>query len=100
MEEGPDVVDRATSTQKQPLGCMLRIDFPPISARSNTGLIKRENLNTDGPQRPKSPKPASRGKSRRREAKVVRTRHRSEDLFGMGDASGSVIAYDPGSLAL
>ena len=72
---------------------------PSISARSDTGLIKRD---ASGPQPspPESPKPASRRKSRRREAKVVRTRHRTEDFFGMGNASGSVIAYDPGSLAL
>lgn len=100
MVEGPDVVDRATSTQKKPLGCMLRINVPPISARSvHTGPIKPEIHHTSGTQpSPKSPKPASRGKSRRREAKVVRIRHRTEDSFATGD--GSVIAYDPVSLAL
>lgn len=102
MVEGPDVVDRATSTQKKPLGCMLRINAPPISARSvHAGPIKSENHHTSGTQpspSPKSPKPASRGKSRRREAKVVRIRHRTEDSSATGD--GSVIAYDPVSLAL
>ena len=74
----------------------------PISARSysDTSPIKREKPSTDGthPPSPKSPKSPSRRKSRRKEA--LRSRHRAEDFFAVGNASGSVIAYDPGSLAL